>query len=747
QTYVHALLEHPIGSIVEHSQTGASKGVAIAHQFSADPANFSHPKDSFQYSLGDSHGGEPYIQCGSLLMGPGGTPASCFHKHLSCKFSPIRCLPIQQTDFEPLGKGLKYCSARSLPLSQLPSFKLDSLAEAKKEIFLKTLAFYRTLAEKGCAFDLSESETCTNILRDSQRKKTSCKGKLELRLDEYGRAFVQCKHHKKNDRAHLILRTLDEFNIPYLRALLENNSQTINKFEELARRSGYGPLVPCAFSVPPSARKDLCPYWHCQSGKLARGVLQRERGNCTATFDVYTPYDLFNCPRVVVICRNPHSHPNPGPVKTPPPLLEILRSLLLDLDWKLADATPRKLVLDSGFMNSFCCTLGWNKPFNPPLSALHPSLGSLDHVRRYIDELRHDLFPDGTGFEGAQLLAAQHRKLPEGEQYVRCAEKHTLEDGTIFYLVICMLRSMSALLVRSKKLLLDTAFKRLSGKWQEFEMETWELDHMKSVIGTRAFTTSQSAEAHLILFTRIFEIVFEDTGVSCRFRHIHVEGFELWITDAHKGQALGGSFLVGQFCQKLYAELGDIYCPLEPTRLLRTLDPYDHLRRCLHFCTTHNKCNIHKLKPYTTQKVRNAMLSLSSSQVHPDLNGTFRIIENGGRKAKAWLKDKQVGSKFALPALYQPASFIPLEIWKSAPSTTNGNEQSHRNVNWDGVNLTMLGAIMRGMQYDARAMGALELHASQGIYSRDQTATHFRRLQHSLNRHGNVYSPADQTPY
>jgi hypothetical protein len=152
------------------------------------------------------------------------------------------------------------------------------------------------------------------------------------------------------------------------------------------------------------------------------------------------------------------------------------------------------------------------------------------------------------------------------------------------------------------------------------------------------------------------------------------------------------------------------------------------------------------------------MLSLSSSQTHPDLDGAFQIIENGGRKAKglsfffgyfigsyalyplAWLKDKRIGSKFAIPALYQPASLIPLEIWKSAPSTTNGNEQAHRNINRDGVNLTMLGGIMRGMQYDARAMEALELHSSQGIYSRDQTATHFRRLQRSLNRHGNAYS-------
>ncbi|KAK6988958.1 hypothetical protein R3P38DRAFT_2471187, partial [Favolaschia claudopus] len=148
------------------------------------------------------------------------------------------------------------------------------------------------------------------------------------------------------------------------------------------------------------------------------------------------------------------------------------------------------------------------------------------------------------------------------------------------------------------------------------------------------------------------------------------------------------------------------------------------------------KRNINELKPYTTQKVRNAMLSLSSSQPHPDLEGAFAVIERGGRKSKAWLKDKRIGSKFALAAMYQPASLIPLELWKSAPSTTNGNEQAHRNINRDGVNLTILGGIMRGMQYDARAMEALQLHSAQGIYVRDQTATHFRRLQRSLNRHG-----------
>ncbi|KAJ7131253.1 hypothetical protein C8R44DRAFT_731503 [Mycena epipterygia] len=51
------------------------------------------------------------------------------------------------------GKGLKYCSARSQTLPP-PSLDLDAIAEAKREIFFKTLGFYCTLVEKGCAFDL-----------------------------------------------------------------------------------------------------------------------------------------------------------------------------------------------------------------------------------------------------------------------------------------------------------------------------------------------------------------------------------------------------------------------------------------------------------------------------------------------------------------------------------------------------------------------------------------------------------------
>ncbi|KAG2132229.1 hypothetical protein BD769DRAFT_1309396, partial [Suillus cothurnatus] len=65
-----------------------------------------------------------------------------------------------------------------------------------------------------------------------------------------------------------------------------------------------------------------------------------------------------------------------------------------------------------------------------------------------------------------------------------------------------------------------------------------------------------------------------------------------------------------------------------------------------------------------------------------------------------WLKDKLDGMKFALPALYQPMSLIPLTIWKASPSTTNGNEQAHHNAYHEGVHLTLLAGIMKGMKFD-----------------------------------------------
>ena len=114
------------------------------------------------------------------------------------------------------------------------------------------------------------------------------------------------------------------------------------------------------------------------------------------------PYEeeLLKNPYILIICRNPHSHANPSRVKTPPAHLSILRTLLLRMTWKLADTTPRRILLDNEFMAGLRGQLGWSDAKNPILADLHPSLANIDHVQRLISELRDLSFPAGTGFAG-----------------------------------------------------------------------------------------------------------------------------------------------------------------------------------------------------------------------------------------------------------------------------------------------------------------------------------------------------------
>ncbi|KAJ8583007.1 hypothetical protein M405DRAFT_867360 [Rhizopogon salebrosus TDB-379] len=127
------------------------------------------------------------------------------------------------------------------------------------------------------------------------------------------------------------------------------------------------------------------------------------------------------------------------------------------------------------------------------------------------------------------------------------------------------------------------------------------------------------------------------------------------------------------------------------------------------------------------------MLSVASAEPHPDLQGALKKIKKGGKKAAAWLKDKIEGTKFALPALYQPNSLIPLEIWRASPSTTNGNEQAHRNINRDGVSLTLLGGSCEDFTNE-NLTASLDIFDAFGINSSDRLSTHAHRAKRALSR-------------
>ena len=66
----------------------------------------------------------------------------------------------------------------------------------------------------------------------------------------------------------------------------------------------------------------------------------------------------------------------------------------------------------------------------------------------------------------------EHQSLLPEEAYVRCVEEHEIPGEGKFRLVICMFKSMSTLLMDTKRPSIDTSFKRLH-MWQEFEIEAW----------------------------------------------------------------------------------------------------------------------------------------------------------------------------------------------------------------------------------------------------------------------------------
>ncbi|KIJ40774.1 hypothetical protein M422DRAFT_256193 [Sphaerobolus stellatus SS14] len=282
----------------------------------------------------------------------------------------------------------------------------------------------------------------------------------------------------------------------------------------------------------------------------------------------------------------------------------------------------------------------------------------------------------------------------------------------------------------TQQISIDISFKRVH-KWQEFEIKAWFPSYNRSVIVSWAFITSQSAAAHLLLFKCIFQVAEVDTGKPFRIRHIHGDGLDSVTADEHWGQAVG----FGMFCQELSKGMMG-YCAYEQTKAIHNLSAYDHLKRLYRYCFSHYTHHVGELRGYVEGEVLTAMMSLTSVDALPVhvYEKILHIIHNSGKKGKDWLKDKEAGEGWPMAAIYWGKSFMPLSVWKAAPSTSNGNEQAHRNINRDGIKLSILAGTMKGYHLDSRAMSMLEVEELLGIDTNDPAATHFRRSRRALHR-------------
>lgn len=220
-SFVDKIISHPLDAIVEYPETGSVPKQSVAHMFSVNPDNFYHPKANFQYSLGDCHGMHPDVKC-DLLLDSGGRVVISDHVQTSCTYRTsarieLKCLANSVT--VSIGKGLKTCSAYpdangcslshsfiSRPALVIGSSRLHGQMP-EEEVFLKTLAFYCVLVERGCQFRLETADHdrgsasminfdqyCTGNTDESccsSPNGGNCTGCLILHDDRFGRPYVQ----------------------------------------------------------------------------------------------------------------------------------------------------------------------------------------------------------------------------------------------------------------------------------------------------------------------------------------------------------------------------------------------------------------------------------------------------------------------------------------------------------------------------------------------------------------------------
>src|SRR5215469_974757 len=114
------------------------------------------------------------------------------------------------------------------------------------------------------------------------------------------------------------------------------------------------------------------------------------------------------------------------------------------------------------------------------------------------------------------------------------------------------------------------------------------------------------------------------------------------------------------------------YCAIDWGKALHALTPYEHLERFYRYCVTHFMRNITKMRSQITPKVREAMISLASSEPLPDFEGTLDVIRGGGKKAAG--KDHSVQTVYNTFTLF--ISLVKGQAGVCDPSFISASQQN-----------------------------------------------------------------------
>ncbi|KAK0479493.1 hypothetical protein IW261DRAFT_1317634, partial [Armillaria novae-zelandiae] len=485
------------------------------------------------------------------------------------------------------------------------------------------------------------------------------------------------------------------YNFEYLCALIANDEPIISKIELQAHQQGYGLLMSCTTVCNISSVKVNCGH---KADMLMTEMVQLA---CSCHFTVVRPEDGYweECPKILLICHSPHTHPIPLLTTTPVQIKAEIKALICSLEHELVDMTPQRFCRHPAVINRV-------KELCPAVEEhmvvhLHPLLANLDHIASYIHTEVKAALPHGTGWDVIKQMSWNSLRHEWDE-----ANKSDDEEGPLsrsnddcFWLIICMLPEHSQDFLQAKWVQCNISFKCVPG-WNEFELVSIDHETNQVLVLCRAFLNSECACTHQILFCTIRSIVRQDTGKDIKYWHLHSpslqehRGILHWAADQHCGQAKGLGLHFQDITREMGKERRDLH---ELGCSLYSLGVYEHLHRVLHICEAHITRGIAScaVPDYTVKEKMHSLLCVW----HPDWDGVMVPSIQDSFCRLAWLNNKR-DSKFTLQGMCWEKSFIPLSIWQAGDTTTNAVEMSHIDIYREGMPCSLVGGISHACHYD-----------------------------------------------
>ncbi|KAJ7836987.1 hypothetical protein B0H14DRAFT_3460332 [Mycena olivaceomarginata] len=662
RTQLSVLYRYPKGAYVEYPESGIDGpiGHLIPDVDSTDADSTARiPWTDFAYSRGAPEGGTLAHEMiyTPLLVDEAGNPVLCRIRHSTC-------LGVKAYVQRKLAQEREARLLHSSP--ERDPFKSWAAGDPDNK---------RLLAQRQRPLSLSKckqlSDTSSVAIKPPTR--ATAESSTTSSMAEMGN-LLSCEHYSSRTRNHWVDFNIQDgsLHLEYVAAVFTGDTEEALQIERAAREKSVGPLAVCQNVTNYSSQRNHCPVDHREheDGPLVRH--QMCRIDCHVKFRAWIPVNRSECPYILITSEGVHKHPIPLPEKTPQADLPTL--------------TARRFLRHPAIKSYLYTTFPDLR--NPTLSHLHPSLANRAHLRvQHLKRLQDEQLPRHLHYIRV-MLDIKNDSLPAHEE----DEPPLLPEEKSTRIIICMTPHSSSRLQKAQYLQSDIGFKRIVG-YDEFEISAMDRDANTSVVFCRVYLTRHTAAAHQRIFEEIDKIVEFDGGRRLRWRHLHGQSLEdfqglilHWGADQHRGQAKGESHL--SFAALPPGQM-DLH---ESWRTLRSLGPYEHLRRIYRLCKVHNYRNIQTCS--VSDPVRQLMRSLACIE-HPSWDATIaQIIADGGKAGADWVRDK---------------------VTSNGEPNTNLAEAVHSDVNREGVHCTLLGGLLRGQDYDAMQHETLLQYEQYGI--------------------------------